>query len=78
MSKYLKTLQQGFTVRAAKLASDILRGWVSVVPAEEVEKFLDTHDCKPIGDTSDKILADLVKNGFSEEIMDRARELVGG
>jgi hypothetical protein len=75
MSKYLKTLQAGFTIRAGKFISDLLAGIVPVVPADEVERFLEKNNCTPIGDTADKVLKDMVANGYSEEIMARARKL---
>jgi len=75
MSKYLKTLQAGFSIRAAKYVSDLFKGFVSVVPAEEVEKFLEDNHCTPIGDTAEKPVDDLVKHGFSEDLIARAKKL---
>lgn len=59
MSKFCRALQAGFKINAGKILSEKEFGWVPVVRAEAVEKFLEEHRCEPIGDTPEKLLKDI-------------------
>jgi hypothetical protein len=84
MSKFLRATTAGFKINAAKFLSDKEAGWVPVVRATDLEKFLETHTFEKVGDTAELLLRELVQavdeDGDSGDIVgiaNRAAKILG-
>lgn len=79
MSDFPRCKLAGLTVRAAKLLSpDKPVGWESVIKASDIERFLAEHHCVPVGDTAEKVVADLLAHHAStlpQDILARIEDL---
>lgn len=60
MSDFCRCLQAGLKVNAAKFLSEKDAGWQPVIRAKDIEEFLATHKCEPIGDTPTKLILELL------------------